>query len=144
MAGVSLTCGRRTLQQLVANLPKLPSAVLLGLEEISSGIVGVRELGEHGVPLYGVALHRTPALYSRWLTRGYIMPTTDAEIVHLINEIAATEGASFVLAHSERTALIASRAAAAGHLRGIKALVPALDKLERRMIRHRSINLLMR
>ncbi len=130
MVGFSLLGERRTLQQPVANLLKLPSAILLGLEEISSGIVGVRELGEHGVPIYGVALHRTPALYSRWLTRGYVMPTTDAETVQLMNEIAATEGASFVLAHSERTALIASRAAAAGHLRGIKALVPTLDKLE--------------
>ena len=111
-------------------MSKLPSVILLGLEEISSGLVGARELGERGVPIYGIALHRTPALYSRWLTRGYIMPETDAKTVQLMNEIAATEGASFVLTHSERAALITSRAAAAGDLRGLKALVPALDKLE--------------
>ena len=112
------------------NLPKLPSVILLGLEEISSGIVGVRELGERGVPIFGVALHRTPALYSRWLTRSYTMPQTDAATVELMNEIAATEGASFVLTHSERTALLTSRAAAAGQLRGLKALVPTPEKLE--------------
>ena len=111
-------------------MPQLPPVIVLGIEEISHGLTAVRELGEHGVPVHGIARWRTPALYSRWLTRGYIAPETDKALIGLLNSIAAVEGANFVIALSEPFVLLIRRAADAGELHGLRALVPQLDKLE--------------
>ncbi|MFI5024778.1 MAG: carboxylate--amine ligase [Alphaproteobacteria bacterium] len=111
-------------------MSRLPPAVVLGIEEISAGLTVVRELGEHGVPVYGIAHWQSAALHSRWLTRGYLHPGLDKALVELINRIAETTGASFLVAVNELDAVFARRAADAGELRGLRPLVAPLDKLQ--------------
>jgi predicted ATP-grasp superfamily ATP-dependent carboligase len=109
---------------------QLPSAILIGLEEISAGVAAVRELGEKGVAVHGIALHATPALYSRWLTRRYLLPKTEAGLVELLNTIAKREKAAFVLSVSEAASLVIRRLADTGQLQGLRPLLPSLDKLK--------------
>ncbi len=103
--------------------------VVLGIETISSGVAAIRELGERGVPVHGIARWRTPALYSRWLTRGYWLPKTDAALIELLNRIAECNGPCFALALTEQDALLLRRAADAGELRNLLPLTPALEQL---------------
>ena len=107
-----------------------PPAIILGIEEISAGLTVVRELGERGVRVHGIAKYRTPALYSRWLTKGYIVPTFDAVPVDLINRIAADEGSCFLLSTSESDSVLARRAADEGRFRHVQALLPTLSLLQ--------------
>jgi predicted ATP-grasp superfamily ATP-dependent carboligase len=110
-------------------MSNLPPAIILNIEELS-GLAAVRELGEHGVRVHGVARWRAPALYSRWLTKGYFSPKTDSGLIELLNAIAKREGPCFVIALTEHHASLIRRAGDAGELRGLRLLIPALDKLK--------------
>ena len=107
-----------------------PPVVVLGIEDISQGLTLVRELGEQDVPVHGIARWRIGALYSRWLTRGYLFPASEAGLVELLNQIAQREGAPFLIAVTEQDVVFARRAADAGQLGSLRPLVPSLDKLE--------------
>jgi predicted ATP-grasp superfamily ATP-dependent carboligase len=109
---------------------QFPPAIVLGVEEISAGLTVIRELGERGVRVHAIAKYRTPALYSRWLTKGYIVPTFDVVPVDLINRIAADEGSCFLLSTSESDSVLARRAADEGRLRRVKVLLPTLSLLQ--------------
>jgi predicted ATP-grasp superfamily ATP-dependent carboligase len=110
-------------------MPALPSAIVLGIEEISAGLTVVRELGERGVRVHGIAKWRTPALYSRWLAKSYLVPSFEAVPVELINRIAADEGPCFLLSTSESDSVLARRAADDGRLRNVRVLLPTSDLL---------------
>jgi len=111
-------------------MPHFPPVVVLGLEDVWAGLTVVRELGEHGVPVHGIGRWRSGALYSRWLTRGYLAPASEAGLVELLNQIAQREGAPFLIAVAEQDIVFARRAADAGQLGRLRPLVPSLDKLE--------------
>jgi predicted ATP-grasp superfamily ATP-dependent carboligase len=108
---------------------RLPPVILLGLEEISQGITAVRELSEHGVAVHGIARWRTPAAYSRWLIRCYYSPNFDDSRVELVNRIADEIGPAFVIALNEEDSRFIRQAADVGRLRGVRLLVPSIDKL---------------
>jgi predicted ATP-grasp superfamily ATP-dependent carboligase len=110
-------------------MPALPPAIVLGIEEISAGLTVVRELGERGVRVHGIAKYRTPALYSRWLAKGHIVPSFEAVPVELINRIAADEGPCFLLSTSESDSVLARRAADDGRLHNVRVLLPTSDLL---------------
>lgn len=108
----------------------LPPAIVLGIDS-QIGLTVVRELGEHGVPVYGVAANkRGIGLYSRWLRRGYLRHKGDDETIALLNAISAETGAKFLLTVSEKDALFVARAEAEGRLPGLRPLVPAPDKMQ--------------
>jgi predicted ATP-grasp superfamily ATP-dependent carboligase len=112
------------------NNEKLPPAIVLGIDT-PIGLTVVRELGERGVPVHGIARRRQGiGLYSRWLTQGYLRPTGEAETLELIRGIARRHAARFVIAISEADNLLVRRAADAAKLPGIDVLAPALDKLQ--------------
>lgn len=110
-------------------MPALPPAIVLGIEEISAGLTVVRELGERGVRVHGIAKWRTPALYSRWLTKGYVVPTLDTIPVDLINRIAEAEGPCFLLSTSEIDSVLARRTADRGGFRNVHPLLPSSSLL---------------
>jgi predicted ATP-grasp superfamily ATP-dependent carboligase len=110
-------------------MPALPTAIVLGIEEISAGLTVVRELGRRGVRVHGIAKWRTPALYSRWLTKGYVVPTLDTIPVDLINHIAEAEGPCFLLSTSEIDTVLARHTADAGGFRNVHPLLPSSSLL---------------
>ncbi len=107
----------------------LPPAIVLGIDT-PIGLTVVRELGEHGVEVHGLAWSRDAVgLYSRRLHKGYIRPRSLAETAALINSIRQDSGASILLTISETDALFVRNAADRGELPGLNVLVPGLDKL---------------
>jgi predicted ATP-grasp superfamily ATP-dependent carboligase len=108
----------------------LPPVIVLGVDT-PIGLTVVRELGERGVPVHGIARRRQGiGLYSRWLTQGYLRPTGEAATLELLRGIGQRHAARFVIAISEADTLFVRRAADAGKLPGLAALAPALDKLQ--------------
>jgi predicted ATP-grasp superfamily ATP-dependent carboligase len=102
----------------------LPPAIVLGIDT-PIGLTVIRELGAHGVPVYGIA--RTPAavgLHSRWLARGYLRPAADDRLRDLLNKIAEREGAPFLLTISEADALFAASNRENGGFPKLRPLVP--------------------
>ena len=58
----------------------LPPVIVLGVDT-PIGLAVVRELGEHGVEVHGIARDaRGVGLYSRWLRRGYLRPAAPGEL----------------------------------------------------------------
>lgn len=107
----------------------LPPAIVLGVDS-QIGLTVVRELGERGVPVYGVAASkRGVGLYSRWLRGGYIRPAEPAQTTELLNRIAAETGARFLLTISEADALYAALARETGQFETLKPLVPTVAKM---------------
>lgn len=79
----------------------MEGVIVLGVDS-QIGLTVVRELGEHGVPVYGIG--KTPqavGLYSRYLRKGYIHAARDDRLLALMREIARVEGARFVMTISE-------------------------------------------
>ena len=126
---VRQAAGAKSMQHDWRHMPALPPAIVLGIEEISAGLTVVRELGERGVRVHGIAKWRTPALYSRWLAESHIVPSFEAAPVELINRIAADEGPCFLLSTSESDSVLARRAADEGRLRNVRVLLPTSDLL---------------
>lgn len=107
----------------------LPPAIVLGVDS-QIGLTVVRELGERGVPVYGIAASkRGIGLYSRWLRGGYMRPTDPAQMTELLNRIAAETGARYLLTISEADALYAALAQETGQFQNLKALVPTTQKM---------------
>ena len=108
-----------------------PPAIVLGGDS-PIGLTVVRELGEHGVPVHVIARSREGvALYSRWATTRHVRPPDRAGTLALVNQIAAHEGAEFLLAISESDNILVREAADAGQLGQLRALVPPLEALRR-------------
>lgn len=107
---------------------RLPAIVLGGDSPI--GLTVVRELGEKGVPVHVIARSRRGlALYSHWATTGHIRTGDEAQMVNLLNRIAETHGARYVIGVSEIDLLAVRRAADQGRLPALKVLVPPLAML---------------
>lgn len=109
---------------------RLPPAIVLGVDT-PIGLAVVRELGEHGIEVHGIARNaRGVGLYSRWLRRGYMRPSSPAELLALLDRIARDSGAPFLLTVAMGDALAIRAAADAGQLPRLRPLVAPLDKLE--------------
>jgi predicted ATP-grasp superfamily ATP-dependent carboligase len=109
--------------------PATPPVVLLGIDT-PIGLTILRELGERGVAVYGIA--RSPegiGLRSRYLRRGWIAPAGEAETLALIREIAAENGARFLMTISERDILWLNRERAA--LGDLRPLIPDAARMAR-------------
>ena len=80
-------------------MTSFPGAIVLGLEN-AIGLTVVRELGEHGVPVHGVAreAHSVGAA-SRYCTQSLLRPPGPAAL--WLPEMIARTGAGAVLAVSE-------------------------------------------
>lgn len=108
----------------------LPPVIVLGIDT-PIGLTVVRELGEHGVEVHGIARNaRGVGLYSRWLRRGYLRPPAPADLPALLDRIARDSGAPFLLTVSMGDALAMRAAADAGELPRLRVLGPGRDKLE--------------
>jgi predicted ATP-grasp superfamily ATP-dependent carboligase len=108
---------------------KLAPAILLGADT-PIGLTIIRDLGEHGVAIHAIARSREGiGLYSKWTTRGYLRPPDERSTIELLNQIAAEQGAAFLLAIAERDLLLIRAAADEGRLVGIHALVPEAAQL---------------
>ena len=108
----------------------LPPVIVLGIDT-PIGLAVVRELGEHGVEVHGVARNaRGIGLYSRWLRRGYLRPSAPAELLALLDRIARDSGAPFLMTISMGDALAMRVAADAGELPRLRVLGPTREKLE--------------
>jgi predicted ATP-grasp superfamily ATP-dependent carboligase len=108
-----------------------PAAIVLGGDS-PIGLTVVRELGEHGVPVHVIARSREGvALYSRWATTRHLRSPDRAGTLALVNQIAADEGAEFLLAISESDNVLVREAADAGQLGRLRSLVPPLAALRR-------------
>ena len=84
-------------------------AIVVGIDT-PIGLTVVRELGQHGVQVYGLAQSRSAVgLYSRYLEGGYIREREEERRVEQINTIARTTGAKFLLAVSEGDILFLNR-----------------------------------
>jgi predicted ATP-grasp superfamily ATP-dependent carboligase len=106
-----------------------PPAIVLGADT-PIGLTVIRELGEHGVPVYGIARSREGiGLYSKWIAGRYVRSSDDDETIGLLNRIAAERGARYVLSVSERDILFLRTAADGGRLVNLRALVPPADRL---------------
>ena len=107
----------------------LPPVIVLGIDS-PIGLTVVRELGEAGVEVHGIARDRRAlGLYSRHLARGYIRAPGEAGLVTQLLDIAATSGASLLMAVSMTDALAVRAAADSGRLPGLRPLVPPAAKL---------------
>lgn len=109
--------------------PNLPPAIVLGIDT-PIGLTVVRELGERGVAVHGIA--RGPSgvgLHSRWLHRGYVQPRGDEADIALLGRIVRDSGAEFVLTVSTRDAITVRRAADAGALGALRPLVAPMQQL---------------
>lgn len=106
---------------------ELPPAIILGIDT-PIGLSMVRELGRHGVPVYGIAgSRRALGLRSRYLRRGWLRPNGADEVVRLINDIAGRTGARLLLAISEADIFMLREREA--QLPGVALLMPTADKL---------------
>lgn len=111
-------------------MTRLPPAVVLGIDT-PIGLAVVRELGEHGVEVHGIARGpRGIGLYSRFLHRGYLRPSAPDELLALLDRIARDSGAPFLLTVGMGDALAMRAAADAGQLPRLKPLLAPLDRLE--------------
>jgi predicted ATP-grasp superfamily ATP-dependent carboligase len=94
------------------------------------GLTVVRELGQRGVEVHGVARSRQGVgLYSRYLARGYVCPPREDATVPLLRSIAAATGGAMVMAVSEPDILLLNRAS--GALAGLRLLVPDAQRMAR-------------
>ncbi len=108
----------------------LPPVVMLGVDT-PIGLAVVRELGEHGIRVHGVARSaRGLGLHSSRLHRGYLRPPAPADLPGLLDGIARESGAPFLMTVSMGDALAMRAAADAGGLPRLRPLLPPLDKLE--------------
>ncbi len=106
-----------------------PPVIILGVDS-PIGLTLIRELGEHGVPVYGIgASARSVGLYSRYLTKGYIHARRDRTTVTLINQIAEGLDSACLMTVSEDDILFLNQNAA--HLPHTKPLYPTADALAR-------------
>jgi predicted ATP-grasp superfamily ATP-dependent carboligase len=78
-----------------------PPVVLVGIDS-PIGLTVVRELGERGVEVHGIARRAASVgLHSRWLKQGYLHPERDSTLLELVRSIQRREGARFLMAISE-------------------------------------------
>jgi predicted ATP-grasp superfamily ATP-dependent carboligase len=109
--------------------PGTPPVLLLGIDT-PIGLTVIRELGERGVAVYGIARGRDGVgLRSRYLRRGWVAPPGEADMLALIREIAARHGARFLMTVSERDILWVNREREA--LGGLRLLVPDAARMAR-------------
>ena len=108
----------------------LPGAIVLGLEN-AIGLTVVRELGEHGVPVHGVAGDAdSVGAASRHCTRSHLRPDGPAAL--WLPDLIARTGAGAVLAVSESDLLeLAERPPTIGDCH---ILVPRPDRLAKVII----------
>lgn len=107
----------------------LPPAIVFGVDT-PIGLTVVRELGEKGVAVHGIA--RSPrglGLFSKHLARGYLCPPDADETLELLNQIGRREGARFLLAVSERDLLRLRHWYDEGMLTEVRPLVPKAEQL---------------
>ena len=105
----------------------LPPVIVLGIDS-PIGLAVVRELGEHGIEVHGVARNRRGlGLHSRRLHRGYLR---EPDLVAQLNRIARQARAPFLITVSTGDALAIRAAADAGRLPDLRPLLPPLDRLE--------------
>ena len=108
----------------------LPPVIVLGVDT-PIGLTVVRELGQRGVEVHGLAHGaRGIGLYSRWLHRGYMYPKQRSELLDLLNDIARESGAEFLMTVSMIDAIAVRAAADAGRLPHLRPLLPSRDRLE--------------
>jgi predicted ATP-grasp superfamily ATP-dependent carboligase len=109
--------------------PGAPPVLLLGIDT-PIGLTIVRELGERGVAVHGIARGRDAVgLRSRYLRRGYVAPPDEAGMLALIREIAARDGIAFVMTVSERDILWLNQQREA--LAGLRLLMPDAVRMAR-------------
>src|SRR5436309_960377 len=74
---------------------------LLGIDT-PIGLTIIRELGQHGVKVYGIARScQAVGLHSRFLHRAYLRPKSIEDLVSLLNKIGTAEQVPFLMAVSE-------------------------------------------
>lgn len=106
----------------------LPGVVLLGVDS-QIGLSIVRELGRHGVPVYGIAKSRQAVgLHSRYLRHGYVHQGRDGALIDLIRDIARTNGAAFVMTVSEGDIVFLNRRR--DELQSLRLLIPDRNAIE--------------
>ncbi len=106
-----------------------PPVLLLGIDT-PIGLTIVRELGERGVAVYGIARGRDGVgLRSRYLRRGWVAPPGEADTLSLIREIAAHHHARFLMTVSERDILWLNREREA--LAPLRLLLPDAGRMAR-------------
>jgi predicted ATP-grasp superfamily ATP-dependent carboligase len=111
-------------------LRPLPPVIVLGIDT-PIGLTVVRELGERGVPVHGIARSREGVgLYSRWLFAKYMRPSSDQTLLELLAQIRRDHGAKLVMAISERDLFFLRAASDADQLRDIRPLVPERNILQ--------------
>ena len=110
-------------------VPRTPPVLLLGIDT-PIGLTVIRELGERGVAVYGIARSRDGVgLHSRYLRRGWVAPPGEADTLALIREIAAHQGARLLMTVSERDILWLNREREA--LADLRLLVPDAARMAR-------------
>lgn len=88
--------------------PLLP-AVVLGIDT-PIGLTVVRDLGRHGVPVYGIGRRATAlGLHSRFLKRGLVRPGTEEGLIDQIVALGAELGAACLFAVSENDIAMLNR-----------------------------------
>lgn len=83
------------------NPSALPGVLLLGVDT-PIGLTLIRELGQHQVPVYGIASAiESICLSSRYLVKGYVFSKYNEELVNFINEIASKHNIQYLMTVSE-------------------------------------------
>ena len=107
-----------------------PPLILLGIDT-PIGLALVRELGQAGIDVQGVARDRRAlGLYSRWLGKGHLRPDDEAGLLTLLRRIVRRTGARLIMTVSMSDSLLVRRAADAGQLPGLTPLLPSMAKLQ--------------
>lgn len=107
--------------------PPGDGVIVLGVDT-QIGLAVVRELGEQGVPVYGIGRsRRAVGLYSRYLTEGFVHGPRDDRLIELIREIGISRRAGFVMTVSEGDILFLDRHRKA--LTPVRALVPESEAI---------------
>ena len=108
--------------------PRGRGVIVLGIDS-QIGLTVVRELGEHGVAVFGIARSRKAVgLYSRHLKNGYVHAPRDESLLQLIRDISQREGAPFVMTVSEGDILFLNQHRV--QLSGLSLLIPDLNAIE--------------
>jgi len=94
------------------------------------GLTIVRELGERGVEVHGIANNRQAVgLYSRHLHKGYVYRGRDKGLLDLLNRIAAGTGARFLMTISESNIVFLNEHAA--EIPTLERLFPDRERMRR-------------
>jgi predicted ATP-grasp superfamily ATP-dependent carboligase len=105
----------------------LPAAIVLGIDNVI-GLTAVRELGQHNVPIHGLAYsRRSLGLYSRFLTQGYLREENEERAIEQIVRIADKLYAPCLFPVSESEIQFVNRHRA--RFAGLRVLAPHAEKM---------------